>query len=79
MGVKGALLDKCGGGEVGEQARGEEGLEGMSEVDRKQRELYSKQQQLLREQRSQDMQKLLDCISGESFTFFVITAAGSGR
>jgi hypothetical protein len=42
-------------------------LEGMSEVDRKQRELYSKQQQMLREQRSQDMQKLLDCISGVPF------------
>ena len=37
---------------------------GMSEMDRRQRELYAKQQQLLREQRSQDQEKLLACISG---------------
>lgn len=36
----------------------------MSEMDRRQRELYAKQQQLLREQRSQDQEKLLACISG---------------
>ena len=33
-------------------------------MDRRQRELYAKQQQLLREQRSQDQEKLLACISG---------------
>lgn len=37
---------------------------GLSEMDRRQRELYAKQQQLLREQRSQDQEKLLACISG---------------
>ncbi len=37
---------------------------GLSEMDRRQRELYAKQQQLLREQRSQDQEKLLSCISG---------------
>lgn len=36
----------------------------ISEMDRRQRELYAKQQQLLREQRSQDQEKLLACISG---------------
>ena len=40
---------------------------GMSEMDRRQRELYAKQQQLLREQRSQDQEKLLSCISGADF------------
>lgn len=38
--------------------------EGMSEADRKQRELYTRQQQLLREQRLADQEKLLACISG---------------
>mmetsp|Transcript_16539 Transcript_16539/g.49488 ORF Transcript_16539/g.49488 Transcript_16539/m.49488 type:complete len:1726 (-) Transcript_16539:622-5799(-) len=38
---------------------------GLSEMDRRQRELYAKQQQLLREQRSQDQEKLLACISGD--------------
>jgi myosin-5 len=37
----------------------------ISEMDRRQRELYAKQQQLLREQRSQDQEKLLACISGD--------------
>ena len=36
----------------------------MSEVDRKQRELYTRQQQLLREQRTADQEKLLATISG---------------
>lgn len=40
------------------------GLEGLSDVDRRQRELYARQQQLLREQRSADQEKLLACISG---------------
>ena len=35
-----------------------------SEVDKRQRELYSKQQHLLREQRSADQERLLACISG---------------
>ena len=39
-------------------------LDGMSEVDRKQRELYTRQQQLLREQRTADQEKLLATISG---------------
>jgi len=39
-------------------------LEGLSDVDRRQRELYARQQQLLREQRSADQEKLLACISG---------------
>lgn len=36
----------------------------MSDVDRKQRELYTRQQQLLREQRTADQEKLLSTISG---------------
>ena len=36
----------------------------MSDVERKQRELYSKQQLLLREQRTADQERLLACISG---------------
>ena len=39
-------------------------LDGMSDVDRKQRELYTRQQQLLREQRTADQEKLLSTISG---------------
>ena len=39
-------------------------LDGMSEVDRKQRELYTRQQQLLREQRTADQERLLATISG---------------
>ena len=39
-------------------------LDGMSDVDRKQRELYTRQQQLLREQRTADQEKLLATISG---------------
>ena len=42
------------------------GVDGLSEVDRRQRELYTKQQLLLREQRSADQEKLLACISGEA-------------
>lgn len=38
-------------------------LDGMSDVDRKQRELYTRQQQLLREQRTADQEKLLSTIS----------------
>lgn len=41
-----------------------EGLDALSDVDRRQKELYSRQQQLLREQRSQDQQHLLTAISG---------------
>ncbi len=36
----------------------------LNEVERRQRELQSKQQQLLREQRSADQEKLLSCITG---------------
>ena len=39
---------------------------GESEMDKRQRELYSKQQHLLREQRSADQERLLSCISGTS-------------
>lgn len=38
-----------------------------SEGDRRQRELYSKQQHLLREQRSQDQDRLLVAIAGIPF------------
>ncbi|GAB4821968.1 hypothetical protein N2152v2_009014 [Parachlorella kessleri] len=37
--------------------------DGLSEMDRRQRELYAKQQQLLREQRSQDQERLLSTIT----------------
>ncbi|KAL6776695.1 MYO1 [Auxenochlorella protothecoides x Auxenochlorella symbiontica] len=37
--------------------------EGLSEMDRRQRELYAKQQQLLREQRSADQDRLLGCLA----------------
>ena len=37
-------------------------LEGLSEMDRRQRELYAKQQQLLREQRSADQDRLLSAL-----------------
>ena len=37
----------------------------LTEVERRQRELQSKQQQLLREQRSADQERLLACITGE--------------
>ncbi|KAL0034959.1 hypothetical protein WJX79_002631 [Trebouxia sp. C0005] len=40
-------------------------LDGMSDVDRKQRELYTRQQQLLREQRTADQEKLLATISDD--------------
>ena len=43
---------------------GAAGLDGLSDVDRKQRELYTRQQQLLREQRTADQEKLLATISG---------------
>lgn len=43
---------------------GTAGLDGLSDVDRKQRELYTRQQQLLREQRTADQEKLLATISG---------------
>ena len=36
----------------------------LTEVERRQRELQSKQQQLLREQRSADQERLLACITG---------------
>ena len=38
--------------------------DGISDADRKQRELYTRQQQLLREQRTADQEKLLATISG---------------
>ena len=38
----------------------------LTEVERRQRELQSKQQQLLREQRSADQERLLACITGTS-------------
>lgn len=38
----------------------------MSDVDRKQRELYTRQQQLLREQRTADQERLLATVSGLS-------------
>ena len=38
--------------------------EPLSEMDRRQRELYAKQQQLLREQRTADQEKLLAAIGG---------------
>lgn len=41
-----------------------EGPGGESEMDRRQRELYVKQQQLLREQRAADQERLLTAISG---------------
>ena len=43
---------------------GAAGLDGMSDVDRKQRELYTRQQQLLREQRTADQERLLATVSG---------------
>ncbi len=39
-------------------------IDALSDVDRRQKELYSRQQQLLREQRSQDQQHLLNAIAG---------------
>lgn len=36
----------------------------LNEVERRQRELQGKQQQLLREQRTADQEKLLSCITG---------------
>jgi myosin-5 len=41
------------------------GMEALSEMDRRQRELYSKQQQLLREQRTADQERLLTALRGE--------------
>lgn len=37
-------------------------MEALSEMDRRQRELYAKQQQLLREQRTADQERLLDAL-----------------
>ena len=37
----------------------------LNEVEKRQRELQTKQQQLLREQRTADQEKLLSCITGE--------------
>ena len=48
-------------------------LDGMSDVDRKQRELYTRQQQLLREQRTADQEKLLATISGVRLALFTQT------
>ena len=42
-------------------------IDALSDVDRRQKELYSRQQQLLREQRSQDQQHLLNAIAGLAF------------
>jgi myosin V len=41
------------------------GMEALSEMDRRQRELYAKQQQLLREQRTADQERLLTALRGE--------------
>ena len=49
-------------------------LDGMSDVDRKQRELYTRQQQLLREQRTADQEKLLATISGGCFHQLTVPA-----
>jgi len=43
--------------------------EGMSEMDRRQRELYQKQQQLLKEQRAADQERLLNAIK-ENLGFY---------
>ena len=40
----------------------------LNEVERRQRELQSKQQQLLREQRTADQEKLLSCITGATLS-----------
>ena len=45
--------------------------DGISDADRKQRELYTRQQQLLREQRTADQEKLLATISGEANMFWI--------
>lgn len=56
-----------------------------SEVDRRQRELYSKQQHLLREQRFADQERLLGLITGETpqfplpFSFLPPSDGGDGR
>lgn len=52
-----------------------DGGEGESEVDRRQRDLYSKQQHILREQRSADQEKLIKAISG---TLQAISALHAG-
>ncbi|KAK9836002.1 hypothetical protein WJX81_005192 [Elliptochloris bilobata] len=63
-GVPGGLGGRGPGGALGGLENGSAaGLEGLSDVDRRQRELYARQQQLLREQRSADQEKLLACIS----------------
>jgi myosin-5 len=41
------------------------GSEALSEMDRRQRELYAKQQQLLREQRTADQERLLTSLAGD--------------
>lgn len=46
-----------------ENGEGPDGA-GLSEMDRRQREIYNKQQQLLRDQRTADQEKLLLSISG---------------
>ncbi len=40
-------------------------------MDRRQRELYSKQQHLLREQRFADQERLLGVITGELLNFWI--------
>lgn len=50
-------------GSVRENADGADSA-GLSEMDRRQREIYNKQQQLLRDQRTADQEKLLVSISG---------------
>ena len=50
-------------GGVRENADGADSA-GLSEMDRRQREIYNKQQQLLRDQRTADQEKLLVSISG---------------
>lgn len=50
--------------DAGRTADGMANDAGLSEMDRRQRQLYAKQQQLLREQRSADQDSLLTAISG---------------
>ena len=47
----------------------------LNDVERRQRELQSKQQQLLREQRTADQEKLLSCITGAGALCFWLPLA----
>lgn len=61
IGGRGPLAQRAGGPR--ENGEGPDGA-GLSEMDRRQREIYNKQQQLLRDQRTADQEKLLLSISG---------------